>query len=109
VLHTPLHAFSLQQYFHYEASKSIPGKGMNTQERKKELFEALFKRYGSLMLSRKEVATIIGVSTATLDRLKKDGNGPPYKKRKTHGPNGSVFYPIDAVVDFVVSNNIKTL
>jgi len=76
-------------------------------ESKKELLEILFKRYNSMILSRKEVATILGISTATLDRLRAKGKGPRYKKQDG-SKNATVSYSLEAVVDYLTKNEIKT-
>ncbi len=61
----------------------------------------LFKRYGSLELSRGETATVLGISTSTLDRLIKDGAGPQWSK-KGNTTNARVTYAIDHVADYMV-------
>jgi len=75
--------------------------------RRQELMEMLHKKYESLILSRKDVSRELGISTASLDRLKKNGVGPLYKKKNTNGSNGPVQYAIDAVVDFIITEDIK--
>lgn len=75
---------------------------------RKQLMEMLYSKYGSLLLSRKQCAEATGCSTAKLDRLKKIGLGPQYIKQKEFG-NGTVQYPIDAVVDYIVSQQVKTV
>ena len=76
---------------------------------KQQLLEMLFTKYGALVLSRKQCAEAIGCGTAKLDRLKNAGLGPQYIKKKGKGKNGTVQYPIDAVVDYIVSQQVKTV
>lgn len=67
----------------------------------------LYTKYGALLLSRKQCAEATGCSTAKLDRLKKAGLGPQYIKQNEFG-NGTVQYPIDAVVDYILAAQVKT-
>jgi hypothetical protein len=82
---------------------------MTHQERKKELVQLLYARFDSLMLSRIQASKAIGVSTATLDRWRNEAKGPKYQKRKAVGKNGAVRYPIDAVAEFILAENIETV
>lgn len=75
---------------------------------KKQLIEMLYAKYGSLLLSRKQCAEVTNCSTAKLDRLKKVGLGPQYVKQDVAGKNSTVQYPIDAVVDYIVLQQVKT-
>lgn len=68
----------------------------------------LYKKYGTLLLSRKQCAKAIGISTASLDRLKQEGIGPNYIKKKGKGKNGAVQYPLLAVIDFILLTQVKT-
>jgi len=74
----------------------------------KELFQTLFGTYKKALLSRKETAGIIGVSVATLDRLKAQGIGVEYKKMDGKGKNGTVKYPLQAIVRYLTDNHVKT-
>lgn len=73
---------------------------------RQQLYELLFLKHGTLVLSRKQCAVELGCSTATLDRLKDAGLGPQYIKGK--GKNGAVNYPIDALVDYIIKAQVKT-
>lgn len=75
---------------------------------KQQLVEMLFTKYGTLVLSRKQCSETIGCSTAKLDRLKNAGLGPQYIKKYGKGKNGTVHYPINAVVDYIVLQQVKT-
>lgn len=81
---------------------------MGNIERKKELIQLLFQKYGSLLLTREQTAESIGSSTATLDRIRKAGLGPKYLKDGGLSKNGMVRYPIDAVVEYILSTQVKT-
>lgn len=74
----------------------------------KELFSTLFEAYKKAMLSRKETAKVIGVSVATLDRLKSEGIGVEYVKMSSKGANGTVKYPLQAIVRYLTENNVQT-
>ncbi len=75
------------------------------ENRKKMITEMLFRKYGSLELSRGETATVLGISTSTLDRLLKDGTGPKWSK-KGNQRNGRVVYAIDHIADYMVTQVI---
>jgi len=71
------------------------------KNRKKMITDMLFNKYGSLDLSRGETATVLGISSSTLDRLKKEGTGPVWsKKGNTH--NARVVYAIDHIANYMV-------
>jgi DNA-binding Xre family transcriptional regulator len=59
--------------------------------------EQLSQRYKKLLLSKKEAANEIGVSEATIDRLRKSGQ----LKAKRIG--GGVFFTINELVSFIES------
>lgn len=84
-------------------------KGYKVTSEQKELFQTLFGTYKKAMLSRKETAEVIGVSVATLDRLKADGVGVEYKKMVGKGANGTVKYPLQAIVRYLTENHVKTV
>lgn len=54
------------------------------------------------LLTRREAATYLGVSTATMSRWAADRTGPPFVKLSDSG-NGSVRYPSDALDDFLAA------
>ena len=76
-------------------------------QKSKEILELLYKKYGTMILSRKQVCKILGISTATLDRRKAKGEGPVFKKNGNDGSNASVEYSLNSVVHYIVSNDIK--
>lgn len=81
---------------------------MSIKERQEELRKLLFLRFNTLILSRKQTAEALGMSTATLDRLRQQGLGPNYKKMGDHGKNGMVKYPIDSVVEYITYGQVAT-
>lgn len=81
---------------------------MTQNERKKELLQLLFQKYGSLLLTREQTAEALNISTASLDRMKQNGVGIQYQKDSRSGKNGKVRYPIDSVAEFIVQSNIQT-
>lgn len=78
---------------------------MNHAERKRMLIELIYKKYGNLSLGRESTATILGISTSSLDRLKDQGLGPKWSKDE-RSKNGKVTYAIDHIVDYIVEQNI---
>lgn len=54
------------------------------------------------LLTRREAATYLGVSTATMSRWAADRTGPPFVKLSDSG-NGSVRYPSDALDDYLAA------
>ena len=76
-------------------------------DEKDKIVEILFKKYNSIILSRKEVATTLGISTATLDRMRKNGIGPTYKKVDSV-KNSAVQYSIYSIAEYIVSKNTLT-
>lgn len=81
------------------------GQNMNHAERKRMLIELIYKKYGNLSLGRESTATILGISTSSLDRLKDQGLGPKWSKDE-RSKNGKVTYAIDHIVDYIVEQNI---
>jgi len=81
----------------------------NRQEEKKQYVELLVDLYSTIILSRKQAAGALNISTATLDRMKENGVGPAFTKVDTgsRSNNGKVFYPITAIADYVVNNQMK--
>lgn len=84
------------------------GNVMDNMERKRELIQLLFQKYGSLLLTREQVAEVLNISTASLDRMKQNGVGIQYQKDGQSGKNGKIRYPVDAVAEFIVQSNIQT-
>lgn len=74
----------------------------------KQTYELLFAEYKSSLLTRKQAAQAIGISTATLDRLKASGLGPQYKLIGKSSKNQSVKYPIIAIAEYVYSGLVQT-
>lgn len=52
------------------------------------------------LLTRREAAAFLNVSTGTLSRWAKDRRGPPWIKL-VDGDAGSVRYPLDALDDYL--------
>ncbi len=73
---------------------------------KQKLWNIIYNKYGSLLLSRKQVASELGRSVATIDRWKKQGLYLEYKKLGK-AKNAPVEYPIDTVVGYIINNNKK--
>lgn len=68
----------------------------------------LYQKYRKTMLTRIEVAHELSVSIQTLDRLKKMSLGPKYTKNGKENCNGAVRYSIEAVAEYIISNEVMT-
>ena len=79
------------------------------KEEKEQLIKLLVEQYSTLNLSRKQAAETMNSSTATLDRMKENGVGPAYIKVDTNSlsNNGRVFYPVTAIAEYLINNQIK--
>ena len=75
---------------------------------KQEVRHLIYQKYGALLLSRKQAATEVRKSLATLDRWRKKGLYLEYKKIGK-ARNSTIEYPIDTIVDYIVNNNKKTI
>jgi len=81
----------------------------DTNEEKKQFVKLLVDLYSTVILSRKQAAEALNMSTATLDRMKDQGIGPAYTKMSTdsRSNNGKVFYPVTAIADYLISSQMK--
>ena len=77
-------------------------------DEQKELYSLLFKEYKKAQLSQKEASKILGVSIATLYRLRESGVGISYKKLDSLGKNGTIVYPLQEIVKYLTQSNVKT-
>ena len=77
-------------------------------DEQKELYSLLFKEYKKAQLSQKEASKILGVSIATLYRMREQGIGASYKKLDSNSKNGTVVYPLQEIVRYLTESNIKT-
>ena len=82
-------------------------KNLLTDEQK-ELYSLLFKEYKKAQLSQKEASKILGVSIATLYRMRENGIGASYKKLDSNSKNGTVVYPLQEIVKYLTQSNVKT-
>lgn len=73
-----------------------------------KLYELLHKQFEKTMLSKKEAALATGLSCSSLDRMRKSGIGPEYKKMPGKNNCGNVYYPLHGLVKFLIDGNIKT-
>lgn len=84
---------------------------MTNKEKVEELI-SMIKAIGlkpKLQYTESQTAEILGLSTATLWRMRNQGIGIDFKKRETNSKskNGRVLYPISAIADYYF-NNVKT-
>ena len=77
-------------------------------DEQKELYSLLFKEYKKAQLSQKEASQILGVSIATLYRMREQGIGAGYKKLDSNSKNGTVVYPLQEIVKYLTESNVKT-
>ena len=78
-------------------------------DEEKYLLDFLFSKFKKMELTKKETATILSISTVTLDRLRNKAMGPSYKKMDSSGCNGTIKYPIHEIVKYLTSSNIQTI
>lgn len=71
------------------------------KEKRKEMMDLIFNKYGALILSRQQAAKILSISTSTLDRMKLQGSGPRWKKSGVAN-NAAVEYSLDSLVDYII-------
>jgi predicted DNA-binding transcriptional regulator AlpA len=57
---------------------------------------------GRRLLTRREAASFLGVSSATMSRWAAERTGPPFVKL-SDSENGSVRYPSDSLDDFLAA------
>lgn len=76
-------------------------------DEQKELYSLLVKDYGALV-SQKNTAKVLGVSIATLGRMRNQGIGASYKKLDSNSKNGTIAYPLQEIVRYLTQSNIKT-
>jgi tryptophanyl-tRNA synthetase len=84
---------------------------MTTKEKIEELTVILIALglKPQLQYPESQTSQILNLSPATLWRMRKEGIGPEYKKRKTTSKsnNGRVMYPISSIADYYF-DNIRT-
>ncbi|MDK2050928.1 helix-turn-helix domain-containing protein [Aliarcobacter butzleri] len=81
---------------------------LNFTDEQKELYSLIFKEYKKAQLSQKEASKILGVSIATLYRMREQGIGVGYKKLDSKSKNGTVVYPLQEIIKYLTESNIKT-
>lgn len=69
-------------------------------------YDVLFEKFGKTLLSKREVSEVTGISISGLDRLRREGKGIEYKQIN---PNGTVYFSIVAIVDFILNNNTQII
>jgi DNA-binding XRE family transcriptional regulator len=77
-------------------------------DEQRELYSLIFKEYKKAQLSQKEASKILGVSIATLYRMRENGVGVSYKKLDSKSKNGTVVYGLHEIVKYLTQSNIKT-
>lgn len=80
---------------------------MQLSNEQKELYALLVKDYGA-MVSQTNTAKLLGVSIATLYRMRDKGYGVSYKKLDSKSKNGTVVYPLQEIVKYLTTNTVKT-
>ena len=61
----------------------------------KTIYETLYAKYDRFILNKKETAKELGISTANLDRMRKDG------QLKSKAVRGQVFFTLEEVSRFL--------
>lgn len=77
-------------------------------ETNKLLYDLLYHQFGKAILSKREASIATGFSPSSLDRMRKAGIGPEYKKMPGKNNYGSVYYPLPGIVKFIINGNIRT-
>lgn len=80
---------------------------MTYQEQFNLYFESLKSEYKTLMLTKKELSKVLGISESTINLyLSKNINLPDYKKM-TDGKNSRVMFPLVNVAQFLTEDVIR--
>jgi len=72
-------------------------------ESQKLVFETLFNQFGTMLLTKEQMAKVTNISIRTLDRHREKGNGCEYRYE-----GGRIYYPLDKV-SIYLSKCIKTI
>jgi len=76
-------------------------------DEQRELYSLMLPVYGAVVKQSK-ATEIINVSLATLYRMREQGIGPSYKKMDSKSKNGTVVYPLQEIVKYLTTSNVKT-
>lgn len=80
---------------------------MTYQEQFNLYFESLKSEYKTLMLTKKELSKVLGISESTINLyLSKNINLPDYKKM-ADGKNSRVMFPLMNVAKYLTENIIR--
>ena len=80
---------------------------MTYQEQFNLYYESLKSEYKTLLLSKKELSKVLGISESTINLyLSKSVNLPDYKKM-ADGKNSRVMFPLINVAKYLTENIIK--
>ena len=80
---------------------------MTYQEQFNLYFESLKSEYKTLMLTKKELSKVLGISESTINSyLSKNINLPDYKKM-ADGKNSRVMFPLMNVAKYLTENIIR--
>ncbi len=74
-------------------------------ELQSKTFDSLYEKYGTMLLSKKQTAEILGTSEAVLNRDKANGIGLEYQQT---GSAGTVKYSLGVIVEAITGVAIKT-
>lgn len=74
------------------------------EDENKFIAELLYKRFGSLLLSKSQCSSAVGQSICNLDRQRQQNIGIPFHKQG----NSNVYYSITDIAQYIVDNKIKT-
>jgi hypothetical protein len=72
-------------------------------ESQKLVFETLFKQFGTMLLTKEQMAKVTNISIRTLDRHREKGKGCEYRYE-----GGRIYYPLDKVAIYL-SKCVKTI
>ncbi|WP_320035469.1 hypothetical protein [Halarcobacter sp.] len=80
---------------------------MKLTEEQKELYSLMLPVYGA-MVTQKTYCEILNISLATAYRQREQGIGASYKKLDSKSKNGTVVYPLNAIVKYITESNVQT-
>jgi hypothetical protein len=69
-------------------------------DNQKVIFQMLFEKFGTMLLTKEQMCKVCNISERTLDRHRSDGFGCEYKVS-----GGRVHYPLDKVVEHLSKVN----
>ena len=67
----------------------------------------LFIKYDKLQLKIRETVWELNLSTATLEKMRREKIGISYNKNKNSGRNGAIRYPISSIAAYMIESKVE--